>query len=88
MVKPNALIRPLSNTFKFTATTNRTTGWSYVLPLAEFSYNNTPSATMGVSPFFTNKGYHPNFSVYSNCKLTSSSAKSYVTDLDKLHDFL
>ena len=62
--------------------------WLELLPLAEFSYNNTPSATMGVSPFFTNKGYHPNFSVYSNCKLTSSSAKSYVTDLDKLHDFL
>ena len=62
--------------------------WSKLLPLVEFSYNNTPSATMGVSPFFSNKGYHPNFSVYSNHELTSSSAKSYVTDLDELHDFL
>ena len=60
--------------------------WLELLPLAEFSYNNMPSATMGISPFFTNKGYHPNFSVYSDCKLTSSSTKSYV--LDKLHDLL
>ena len=31
--------------------------WANLLPLAEFSYNNAPSATTGVSPFFTNKGY-------------------------------
>ena len=62
--------------------------WSELLPLAEFSYNNMPSTTMGVSPFFSNKGYHPNFSIYSNHELTSSSTKSYVTDLDELHDFL
>jgi len=34
--------------------------WSKLLPLAEFAYNNAPSATTGVSPFFANKGYHPN----------------------------
>ena len=33
-------------------------------PLAEFAYNNAPSATTGVSPFFANKGYHPNLSIY------------------------
>jgi len=38
--------------------------WSELLPLVEFAYNNAPSATTGVSPFFTNKGYHPNLSVY------------------------
>jgi len=38
--------------------------WSELLPLAEFSYNNAPSATTGVSPFFANKDYHPNLSVY------------------------
>jgi len=38
--------------------------WSELLPLAEFAYNNAPSATTGVSPFFANKGYHPNLSVY------------------------
>ena len=38
--------------------------WSELLPLAEFAYNNTPSATTGVFPFFASKGYHSNLSVY------------------------
>jgi len=38
--------------------------WSELLPLAEFAYNNAPSATTGISPFFANKGYHSNLSVY------------------------
>ena len=38
--------------------------WSELLPLAEFTYNNAPSATTGVSPFYANKGYHPNITVY------------------------
>jgi len=38
--------------------------WFELLPLVEFAYNNASSATTGVSPFFANKGYHPNLSVY------------------------
>jgi len=38
--------------------------WSDLLPLAEFTYNNAPSATTGVSPFFANKGYHLNLAVH------------------------
>jgi hypothetical protein len=38
--------------------------WSKLLPLTEFAYNNTPSATTCISPFFANKGYHPNLSIY------------------------
>src|SRR5882724_11870541 len=41
--------------------------WSELLPLAEFAYNNTPSATTGVTPFFANKGYHPNLMVHPEC---------------------
>ena len=37
--------------------------WSELLPLAEFTYNNSPSATTGITPFFENKGYHPNITV-------------------------
>ena len=33
--------------------------WSKLLPLAEFAYNNAPSATTGISLFFMNKRYHP-----------------------------
>ena len=38
--------------------------WSDLLPLAEFAYNNAPNTTTGVSPFFANKGYNPNFSIH------------------------
>jgi len=38
--------------------------WSKLLPLVEFAYNNAPSATTSVFPFFANKGYHPNLSMY------------------------
>ena len=33
--------------------------WAHLLPLAEFVYNNAPSATTKILPFFANKGYHP-----------------------------
>ena len=38
--------------------------WYTLLLLAEFTYNNTPSATTRISPFFTNKGYHLNLTVH------------------------
>ena len=37
--------------------------WYTLLPLAEFAYN-SPHATMGISPFFTNKGYHLNLTIH------------------------
>ncbi|KAJ8456604.1 hypothetical protein ONZ51_g12023 [Trametes cubensis] len=46
--------------------------WSQLLPLAEFAYNNAPSATTGISPFFVNKGYNPAISVYPERDLTSA----------------
>jgi len=46
--------------------------WSELLPLAEFAYNNSPSATTGVTPFFANKGYHPNITVYPEHDLASA----------------
>ena len=33
--------------------------WEDLLPTAEFAYNNAPSASTGLSPFFANYGYHP-----------------------------
>jgi len=54
----------------------------------EFAYNNAPSATTGVSPFFANKGYHPNISVYPECNMTSARARDYAVDLKSLHQYL
>jgi len=62
--------------------------WSELLPLAEFAYNNAPSATTGVSPFFANKGYHPNLSVYPERDIASSRARDFVIDLDELQSTL
>jgi len=62
--------------------------WSELLPLAEFTYNNAPSESTGVSPFFTNKGYHPNLAIHPEWDLASNRAQEYAVDLGKLHEYL
>ena len=59
--------------------------WDELLPLAEFTYNNVPSATTGITAFFANKGYHPNLMVHPERDLASTRARDFVTDLDELH---
>ena len=62
--------------------------WSDLLPLAEFTYNNAPSTTTSVSPFFVNKGYHPNITVHPERDLSSAQAREYTVDLESLHQYL
>lgn len=62
--------------------------WSELLPLAEFAYNNALNASTGISPFFANKGYHPNLSIHPEYDLASERAQHFVVNLDKLHIFL
>src|SRR5882724_4198671 len=62
--------------------------WSELLPLAEFAYNNTPSTTTRVTPFFANKGYHLNITVHPEHDLASARAQFFITDLDELHQQL
>jgi hypothetical protein len=62
--------------------------WSDLLPLAEFAFNNAPSATTGISPFFANKGYHPNITVHPERDLASARAREFAIDLDDLHQYL
>ena len=59
--------------------------WSSLLPLAEFAFNNAVNDTTSVSPFFTNKGYHPNLSVSLDKEITSHWAREFTTNLDELH---
>ncbi|CDO77965.1 hypothetical protein BN946_scf184971.g15 [Trametes cinnabarina] len=59
--------------------------WARLLPLAEFAYNNAPNATTGISPFFTNKGYHPGLTVHPERDLTSARAREFAVDLEELH---
>ena len=62
--------------------------WSELLPIAEFAYNNAPSATTGISPFFANKGYHPALSVHPDRDVASARARDFAVDLDELHTIL
>ena len=62
--------------------------WSNLLPIAEFAYNNTPNAMTGLSPFYTNKAYHPNLSVHPKQDIASMRAQDYMVDLDELHQQL
>ena len=58
--------------------------WSELLPLVEFAYNNSLSATTSVSPFFVNKRYHPNITVHPECDIASSWAYDFAIDLNEL----
>jgi len=62
--------------------------WSKLLPLVEFAYNNALSATISVSPFFANKGYHPNITIHPECNIASSQAHDFAVDLNELQNTL
>lgn len=61
--------------------------WASWLPVAEFSYNNTPSSSTLFSPFFACFGFHPRFNSLS---LSSAvpSADAWVTSMQKIHEDL
>ena len=61
---------------------------SELLSLVEFVYNNAPSATTSVSPFFANKRYHPNISVHPEYNITSFQAHDFTVDLNELQSTL
>jgi len=62
--------------------------WLQLLPLAEFVYNNTPSSTTGVFPFYANKGYYPKMQLQVENNAQITEADSFVTDLRLVHDNL
>ena len=56
--------------------------------MAEFVYNNTPSSTTGVFPFYANKGYHPKIYLQVENNAQTVEANSFVTDLRVVHNDL
>lgn len=63
------------------------TDWAHWLALAEFSYNNTPSASTKCSPFFAIHGFHPRF----NSLVASSNipaADEFVAHLQNVQNQL
>ena len=59
--------------------------WATLLPLTEFAYNNAPSETTGLSPFFANKGYHPTLATAPDAPALSADAQQFVAELNELH---
>ena len=59
--------------------------WAPLLALAEFVYNNAPNETTGVSPFLTNKRYHPNLVTATDAPVPSVRAQQFVAELDNIH---
>ena len=62
--------------------------WFMLLPLVEFAYNNAPSTTTTITPFYANKGYHLNLTIHPERELSSSCTQEFITDLDELHQHL
>ena len=62
--------------------------WSKLLSLMKFAYNNALSATTSISPFFANKEYHLNITVYPECDIASFQAYNFAVNLDKLQSTL
>lgn len=65
--------------------------WSQLLSSAEYAYNNTKSATTGMTPFFANYGFHPTWQ-FDLKKRTKPPApeivKNYVQNLKNLLEYL
>src|SRR5260370_12288103 len=62
--------------------------WAELLPLAKFAYNNTTNATTGLSPFFANKGYHPELTLDLQVTTMSMEAKRFMANLSGLQEEL
>src|SRR5258708_17561165 len=56
--------------------------WAMLLPMAKFTYNNTMNVTTGGSPFFANKGYHPEFTVDPQVETSLAKAEAFGVDLE------
>ena len=63
--------------------------WSTLLPQASFVYNNTQHATTGLSPFYSNFGYHPRWFGELQETKASESPEGYriAADLSDIHDY-
>jgi len=59
--------------------------WARLLPLVEFTYNNTPSAMTGMSSFYANKDYHSRLQILTYPGLPSQPATPFVADLEEVY---
>ena len=58
------------------------TDWASLLPLAEFSYNNSKHSATTQTPFFANYGYHPRMSLLPTCSPKPAVLQSQIPAAD------
>src|SRR6266481_3693058 len=56
--------------------------WVTLLPMAEFAYNNATNTTTGVSPFFTNKGYHLELTLDLQAETSLAEAQAFMANME------
>ena len=57
--------------------------------MAEFSYNNTLSATLGITPFYAIYGSNPHYQINPTAKLPAPSVvREYADHLSELDSYL
>ena len=62
--------------------------WTMFLPLAEFAYNNTLHSSIGTSPFFSNFGFQPRFTISLPSDSVNPSAKEWTRRLKEIQQDL
>jgi hypothetical protein len=63
--------------------------WAQLLPIAEFAANNHTSETTGLSPFFSNYGFHPKFDLEPDIRVDhpeEGQARHLTDRLNEIHD--
>ena len=60
--------------------------WVSLLPLAEFSFNNTLNASTGFTPFFLNSGFHPRFEYLTPSEEQVPSAEDRLETIRLTHE--
>jgi transposase InsO family protein len=64
--------------------------WAQLLPIAEFAANNHTSETTGLSPFFSNYGFHPKLDLEPDIHVDhpkEGQARRLTDRLNEIHDF-
>jgi transposase InsO family protein len=62
--------------------------WFQLLPLAEFTFNNTMNVSTGFTPFFTNYGQHPRFEIISPADSQVPAVEERLNTLKEVHEKL
>jgi len=60
--------------------------WVRLLPMAEFTYNNSVTAGNGMSPFYANYGFHPMAMDAASTEHLNPASKVYAHWMNTVHD--